>query len=172
MRACGTCTLCCHVLGVKEIEKPPLQWCQHCTVGVGCQVYDERPQQCRDFSCLWLSFPEAFPEELKPNRCGVVCWSPVADGRVVFALTRPHAEMAWQKAGVHKFLRKMANAGHVVIAFGGGPRAWLIGSERDAELPPGAMLPNGDFDMGIIASMQPVVGAVPRQLHTRFQARG
>jgi hypothetical protein len=32
-RACGTCTLCCKVVAVPELEKAAGEWCKHCRPG-------------------------------------------------------------------------------------------------------------------------------------------
>ena len=32
---CGTCTLCCKLVHVHEIEKPIGKWCPHCSLGKG-----------------------------------------------------------------------------------------------------------------------------------------
>src|SRR4051794_24207443 len=39
-RSCGTCTLCCKVVGVLEIDKPGGVWCRHCVSGKHCAIYD------------------------------------------------------------------------------------------------------------------------------------
>ena len=58
-RSCGTCTLCCKLLQVPEVEKPLGEWCRHCDKGVGCTIYAERPQRCRDFFCGYLQIGRA-----------------------------------------------------------------------------------------------------------------
>lgn len=70
MRSCGDCTLCCKLLGVRALDKQPFVYCSHCTVGTGCRVYQARPEECKDFNCMWLQ--EKIDEELKPNNCHVV----------------------------------------------------------------------------------------------------
>jgi hypothetical protein len=79
---CGDCRLCCRVLEVKEIEKPFLEWCRHPKRGVGCAIYETRPESCRAFVCTWLASQRAgppdgapwdrMPPELRPDRCGVI----------------------------------------------------------------------------------------------------
>lgn len=66
LRPCGGCTLCCKVLQVPSIEKTEGAWCPHCDKGRGCTVYEKRPQECRDFSCLWrLGF---FRDKDRPDK--------------------------------------------------------------------------------------------------------
>ncbi|WP_448190165.1 hypothetical protein [Azospirillum sp. sgz301742] len=66
-RTCGECTLCCKLMGVPELKKPPARWCESCDQGKGCTVYDERPPSCRNFQCFWL-MDENFPEDFRPDR--------------------------------------------------------------------------------------------------------
>lgn len=82
-RPCGGCTACCKVAAVPEIGKPAGKWCEHCAIGSGCKIYAKRPQACRDFYCLWKVMPD-FPEELRPDRCGVV-WQMTEDGSAAIA---------------------------------------------------------------------------------------
>jgi hypothetical protein len=58
-RQCGGCTLCCKLLGVAELSKPPGKWCKHCEVGKGCRIYGDpdRPEVCRGWYCGWRLLP-------------------------------------------------------------------------------------------------------------------
>jgi hypothetical protein len=65
------CTLCCRLMDVDELDKPADKWCEHCQVGTGCRIYEDRPKTCRGWSCQWLARPDRYPEEeLRPDRCG------------------------------------------------------------------------------------------------------
>jgi hypothetical protein len=70
-RSCGNCTLCCKLLRVPELAKPAGEWCSACRRGQGCGGYARRPPSCRNFECFWL-LDDGFPDELRPDRCGVV----------------------------------------------------------------------------------------------------
>jgi hypothetical protein len=62
-RECGRCSLCCKVVRIDEIGKPPGQWCKDCAPGRGCcKIYENRPEPCRHFLCMWL-----FTEDLGPD---------------------------------------------------------------------------------------------------------
>jgi hypothetical protein len=69
-RTCGGCTLCCRFFSVPELRKPEGEWCVHCTA-TGCGIHPTRPRSCRNFECFWL-MDESFPEDLRPDRCGIV----------------------------------------------------------------------------------------------------
>ena len=74
-RACGTCTACCEGWAAGEIRGHAMYPGKHChflTAGK-CTIYDERPvSPCRNFVCGWLGEPDAFPEEFRPDRLGVI----------------------------------------------------------------------------------------------------
>jgi uncharacterized protein len=70
MSECGTCTLCCKLLGVESIHKSPGQWCEHCIKTSGCSIYDSRPQECRVFECYWKLVDG--PPELRPDKVHMV----------------------------------------------------------------------------------------------------
>jgi hypothetical protein len=69
---CGTCTLCCKLVHVDEINKPVGKWCDHCALGKGCKIYDTRPTECRTWNCLWLQGAFGSHPDLRPDKCKVV----------------------------------------------------------------------------------------------------
>ena len=82
-RVCGSCSLCCKVLRIEELDKPAGRWCAHCTAGRdGCQIYDARPPSCRSFHCSWLVNPELGAE-----------WHPTT-ARMVLYYDRPARRLA------------------------------------------------------------------------------
>ena len=70
-RTCGSCSLCCKLIGFPELKKPPRQWCFHCAKGGGCLIYASRPQGCRQFNCGWLTTPQ-FGDDWHPLRLKAV----------------------------------------------------------------------------------------------------
>jgi Fe-S-cluster containining protein len=70
-RSCGTCTLCCKLLLVPELNKPMGTWCAHCKQGEGCGIHETRPQACRDFFCGYLQ-TEQLSEEWHPVKSRIV----------------------------------------------------------------------------------------------------
>src|SRR5690242_3658954 len=66
-RACGTCTMCCKLVGIDELSKPMDTWCSHCIPGKGCKIYDTRPGVCRTFYCGWMT-DGGFGPEWRPDR--------------------------------------------------------------------------------------------------------
>jgi hypothetical protein len=72
VRDCGGCTYCCTVVGVNELNKPAGTKCDHCNVGVGCTIYEERPESCRTFHCAWVY--GVGNEDARPDRSRVIFW--------------------------------------------------------------------------------------------------
>ena len=70
-RECGSCTACCSVLAIVELQKPPRRACDHLCRS-GCGVYADRPVSCREFHCLWLRGAIDGDEALRPDQLGVM----------------------------------------------------------------------------------------------------
>lgn len=70
-RTCGDCIACCQILNIDEpaLKKPAGQICPNHN-GVGCSIYQNRPQTCRDWFCLWRR-DDGLPETANPAKCGV-----------------------------------------------------------------------------------------------------
>ena len=88
MRACGPCQLCCKVMAVEAVAKPLSQWCPR--IGPkqrGCSVYDQRPEECRRYNCLWLQ--GLGPDEHRPDLIHAVA-SPAKGGAVAIHEDQGH----------------------------------------------------------------------------------
>jgi uncharacterized protein len=126
-RPCGDCTMCCKLPAAPDLNKPPGVWCQHCDKGKACRIYDDRPQGCRDFYCLWKVMPD-FPEELRPDRCKVI-WQMTEDGSAAVATTEyPKALNATpQERLVRQFLRL-----GISVVLRDGSNGWSVASSWKA----------------------------------------
>lgn len=72
-RSCGPCSLCCKVMAVSAIPKGRGVWCPHASrTGEGCKVYDDRPNECRTWSCAWLDDHPAFLDCDRPDKVSIV----------------------------------------------------------------------------------------------------
>lgn len=66
-RQCGTCTLCCKLIPVADINKPANTRCRHQRM-TGCKIYSTRPNACRLWNCRWLVEAEATADLSRPDR--------------------------------------------------------------------------------------------------------
>lgn len=126
VRFCGDCTLCCTLLGIHQLNKPPLQDCPHCHVGKSCQIYFKRPEECREFDCMWLS--AGLPEELKPSKTHVVLSNLQQDLGVeikeptVIVYTDPNFPDAYKQAPMSAFLNNLLSQGVALIVLKDGKK--------------------------------------------------
>jgi hypothetical protein len=133
VRSCGDCTLCCKVFAVPPIEnKPRDQWCKHCKPGQGCGIWQERPQFCRDFHCLWVK-DARLEQAWKPNVAKFVMnW---ASDTQLNITCDPGSPMAHRKepywTSLKDSARRFAGEGkHVVIHTGAQKFVLLPDGER------------------------------------------
>ena len=118
-RGCGSCTLCCKVLGVTAVDKPQHVWCRHCTVGEGCAIHAERPQMCRDFYCMYVMNGSGLGEHWLPARSHMVLCSVPSVPRIEVHVDDSVPD-AWRKAPYLGELRAFSrvalqNQGYVMV---------------------------------------------------------
>jgi hypothetical protein len=68
---CGGCTLCCKLLELHEIPSDRGVWCSECDPKKGCKIYTVRPDECKQFRCMWLQM-ENVGIELRPDKSHVI----------------------------------------------------------------------------------------------------
>ncbi len=79
-RSCGPCTACCVLprisadketvkagIGPKLGYEPCVKLCEN-----GCSVYEDRPNVCRNYTCLWRDGVVAGDERRRPDNLGVM----------------------------------------------------------------------------------------------------
>lgn len=153
-RSCGTCTLCCKVYRIDDLGKPAGKWCAHCAIGSGCTIYDDRPQQCRAFDCMWLQ-DETMPPSWKPETSKIV-FSIWPSTGFVYGQVDPGTPSAWQKepylSGLRNWSEQLLQQRRHLLIF--------VGSTATL------MMPTGPVPIG---PMSPQDGFVVRET---FTARG
>ena len=70
-RNCSGCSLCCTLLRIEELDKPPMVACANCEAGGGCRIYQDRPTECRQFYCGYL-LDAKLDERWKPSRSNLL----------------------------------------------------------------------------------------------------
>lgn len=134
-RNCGSCTLCCKLFPVPELEKPAGRWCVHIVQGKGCGIHTNRPHVCRAFWCQWIENPDLGPE-WKPERARFVL--SIYPGTQSLAVTvDPASPGAWRADAYLPSLRRWAAAalaaGEQVLVFV-GERVTVILPDREKDL--------------------------------------
>lgn len=103
-RECGSCSLCCKVYHIAELDKAAGRWCGQCKPGRGCKIYAERPPQCVQFECLWRT-DAAMPVQWKPDQAKMVATiHPLS--RNIHVQVDPGLPSAWSRQPYHDHLRQ------------------------------------------------------------------
>jgi hypothetical protein len=137
-RACGSCTLCCKLFPVPELEKPAGRWCQHIAQGRGCGIHETRPPVCRAFWCQWIENPDLGPE-WKPEVAKFVL-SIYAGSNSLAVTVDPAQPSAWRREPYLANLRRFAAA-----ALAQGDQVIVFVGDRAT-----AVLPDGETELGRI----------------------
>lgn len=122
-RTCGECTLCCKLMGVEEIPKPPNVWCEHCDKGTGCRIYHGKPESCSAFECSWLATPD-LPDDLRPDRTHCLLAANLNDDGSLSSIScfvDPDYPDAWQKAPMNDLMRVIVVSMDTPIVITSGP---------------------------------------------------
>jgi hypothetical protein len=157
VRNCDGCTLCCKVMSVYELEKPPGEWCPHCRAGVGCSIYDDRPTECRQFLCGYLLLPD-LSEEWKPSRSKIIITSGVIRNHITFHVD-PSRPDAWRREPFYSYMKQRAEwaatqRGQVLVMV--GKRSIMIFPDRDVDM--GNV---GDDELIVTGEHQTPLGIAP-----------
>ena len=116
-RICGTCSLCCKLPHIPELNKPIDSWCRHARPGVGgCSIYPERPASCRSFACGWLLGARELGDEWFPARCKMFVTPRSEQGRLV--TVDPSSPNAWRRKPYYAQLLGWAQSMVVEIRVG------------------------------------------------------
>lgn len=153
---CGTCTLCCKLFPVPELDKPSGAWCRHIVQGRGCGIHATRPQVCRAFHCQWLYNPDLGPE-WKPETARFVL-SIYPKSNTLAVTVDPGFPRNWAQEPYLSQLRRWSGAalaqGDCVVVFK-GDHATAILPDRDVAL---GVLREGDtvatFRRGLVYDVE------------------
>jgi len=128
VRSCGTCSLCCKLIAVRELNKEAGLWCIHARPG--CKIYGmpERPPSCGVFNCAWLERAPhttqdklSLPDSLRPDRCHVVLTGLVG-GEGIAAHVDPAYPLAWREGAIGRLLEDAVKDGVKVFVVVGQKR--------------------------------------------------
>ena len=131
-RECGECNICCSALLIDDppVKKLPNVLCEHWCGG--CDIYDSRPNTCREFLCGWRQ-SATFAESWRPDRSNVLVRVLAQKPKlsVVFHLLAPlteavtvellHLAGAMIAAGNEVFLAVAGEPGETAIRFSLNP---------------------------------------------------
>ena len=112
-RQCGSCSLCCFVFAIKELDKPEKQWCRHCKPGKGCSIHGNHPDVCQTFVCEWLIRP--IPDHWYPLKSRMVITFPerseVNPVSVLLITVDPRYPARWREEPYHSDIKRFSRSG-------------------------------------------------------------
>jgi hypothetical protein len=124
-RECGSCSLCCKLPYVPELNKPIDTWCPHCRPGHGgCTIYASRPSHCEQFTCLWLD--GRADDHWFPARCKMVLTRKTENQLIV--TVDPSFPNAWRQEPYYATLRAYAKRG-IFVGVRIGRRCISLGAD-------------------------------------------
>ncbi len=93
MRNCDGCTKCCEgylPATIKGHDIYPGKPCQFVVLGVGCSIYEDRPERpCRTYQCFW-KVNDDVPEKFKPSETGtIITWANVTGFKELMLVASP-----------------------------------------------------------------------------------
>jgi len=151
-RACGSCSLCCKLLDIPELQKPASVMCGHFRKGVGCGIHADRPGACSNFQCFWSTTPQ-MPEEWRPNTAGFFVWTDAPDRLIVEVdpakpdawRREPYLRQirSWPRYNQHQVLEVLVRIGQRMIVVFADAEIDLGPQQADKHLTSGYRMENG-----------------------------
>lgn len=95
-----------------EVKPDVHDWCLHANpkgLCGGCKIYPDRPQECRDFHCLWV-IDHRFGEYWFPARSKIVITARTNPDVVAFVVD-PDYPLRWRQAPFFQDIKEIARAG-------------------------------------------------------------
>ncbi len=135
---CGSCSMCCKIFKIAEVDSPPGEWCRHVVQGKGCGIHATRPQVCRGFFCHWLRNP-GLDEEWKPEKSKFVLYTELEGRRMVVAVDQSNPT-AWKREPYYSQFKQWA------LMAADTNRQLVVFNNENATL----ILPHTDMDLGIV----------------------
>lgn len=135
-RTCGSCSLCCKVIGIAALDKPAGRWCRHYARSVGCAIHAAAPSECRTFMCSWLITP-SLGEEWRPDCSKLVLWTNKV-GRLIVDVDADHPG-AWRLQPYYGQLKTWSNRrepGSLEVLVRAQGRMIVVFPEADIDLGP------------------------------------
>ena len=132
-RTCDGCEMCCTVMAVRELEKPPWSPCRRLAPGGGCGVWGAHPASCKSFTCLWRASDMLLPPDLFPAGCGFLLALDPAETwpTVVKICAEERRPNAWDTPRNRRIFAALAAAWNCPVAVvGDGVRASLVFAPR------------------------------------------
>lgn len=108
---CGTCTLCCELLPIKQLNKHHSKLCEFC-INDSCSIYPTRPEECKNFKCLFLN--RELPSKLRPDQTHII-FEKIDDVDAYLMLVDPKYPEAYKANIVESFCLQLLDEGYSIL---------------------------------------------------------
>ena len=130
---CGDCTLCCKLPpifnekrdGTLDYDKPFKEfneWCKNCSTKKGCDIYDDRPDICKGFYCLYAQskiegdpMDEAFYPKKSKFFVTIENEARLKEGQVSIYIDETRHYDVFTKAPYNTFVKNLLDNGWKII---------------------------------------------------------
>lgn len=128
-RECGSCNQCCFMYPIEAIQKDHSTWCQHCDIGRGCKIYNDRPNECAKFFCEWVR-PTILnlEDEWFPAKSHMII-TYNADDNVLYIQTTQKTKSVWRKKPYIDDIMDIANQLPIHVVVRDGWDGWWVKSD-------------------------------------------
>jgi hypothetical protein len=100
------------VLPVPWMNSPAGELCKHCKNGVGCNIFDTAPEDCKNFRCSYNQINNA-PIELRPDKCKIIFEK--VDDNIFLGTMHPDYNEAYKTEIMQKELLTFLERGFSVV---------------------------------------------------------
>lgn len=156
-RHCGNCFACCKILNIDSgaLQKEADVLCPNYQHSLGCKIYDQRPEQCRQWYCGWRLL-DALPDDYSPDKINIAfCMEKSPKNASKMIIVARAYEMDYETAFATKTARHafdlLIEAGHEVWLSNGilktpierGKPLPVLGINKKTETPRNSLCPCG-----------------------------
>lgn len=128
---CGSCNLCCKFTEIAELHKPINELCKHCKPEIGCSIYEDRPESCKKFECMWLA--ENWVHELRPDLSHVM-FETIPGSNTYVGLIDPKYKSTWLTDTLDNKMQDIKSNGNPVVIRTGKNVNILVPESMDASV--------------------------------------
>jgi hypothetical protein len=98
---------------IVEMNSKEYSYCEKCDPGVGCSIWEKRPDVCRNTNCVWV-VEEQIPNTFRPDKVGVMFERP-SKCNVYIGHVDPDRVDVWHSPHLAVFVDKINQAGFSVV---------------------------------------------------------
>jgi len=105
--------MCCYVLPIIALNKPPGVMCKYCEWGIGCKVWrNGKPAECEKFKCMYAQI-EKCSINLRPDKCNII-FEKLQDN-IIYGTMHPDHNDSYQTKNMEGQIKSFLNENFSVV---------------------------------------------------------